>query len=200
MSRGFFGGPTGKGGLGSKKGKSEFREKFDKMMRQYSQKRRSSVKELVRDKTQQVKNYKEMLEDMMDEKMFSPKNLNTFSLPGTVPSEQKEMTKGQKAAMELAMQKRAKERMKKREMKVDVIPKQYTGRSGGWIDKKGKIRNKHGMIVMEVDLDTGVITNRMGLKVGKYTPHSATCDFKIQRLIDQYTKAHKNTNPFAMKT
>ena len=200
MSRGFLGGSTGNGGLGGKKNKSEFRTKFDKMMRQYSNKRKSTVNELVRDKTQQVKNYKEMLEDMMDEKMFSPKKSMGMSLPGTVPTEQKEQTKGQKMAMELAMQKRAKERMKKREMKVDVVPKHYTGRAGGWIDKKGKIRNKNGLIVMEVNLDTGVITDRMGMKVGKYTANSMNCDFKIQRLIDKYTKAQKNFNPFAMKT
>ena len=158
------------------------------------------MQERMNEKTQQVKNYKEMIEDLMDEKMFDPKKMKGFHLPGTIAPEQKEMTKGQKAAMEFMMQKRAKERMRKREQKVDVIPKQYNGRAGGWIDKKGKIRNKFGVIVMEVNLETGVVTNRMGLKVAKYNPHSATCDFKIQRLIDQYTKDQKTFNPFGMKT
>ena len=194
MSRGFFGGKMGGGGTGSGRGKNEFREKFEKMMQQYSTKRQSTRGELVRDKSRQVKDFKETLEEMMDERMFNPKKLNQFTLAGTAQAEEKELTKGQKAAMEHAMQKRAKMRMKEREQKVDVIPKSYTNKYGGWIDKKGKIRNGKGDIVMEVNLKTGVITNKMGLKVGKYNPHSMSNDFKISRLIDKYSS--KRTNPF----
>ncbi len=201
MSRGFFGGPSGGGsGFGSKRKKNEFREKFDKMIKSHQRNYKSTMDELVREKTRQLTDYKEMIEDLMDEKMFNGGIGPSFHLPGTVAPEKKEMTKGQKMAMELAMQKRAKERAKIRDQRVEVVPKQYTGRAGGWIDKTGKIRNKFGVIVMEVNLDTGAITNRMGMKVGKYNPKSMSCDYKIQRLIDQYTRDAKKMNPFQMNT
>src|SRR5690606_27334531 len=112
-----------------------------------------------------------MVQDMLDEKMTSGTRTGFF-LPGTTPPEEKEMSKGRQMAIEHYKMKRMRQRMKIRDNKVEVVPKNYGGESGGWIDGKGKIRNKNGMVVMEVNLQNGEIRNNMGLKVGKYNPHS----------------------------
>jgi len=200
MSRGFFGG-GGSGGNDKRPGaaKNDLTKKKSMMsVLAVSRKRKRTMNELVAERTSsKVKNYKDMVDDLIDDKMSSTGRPQYFMLPGTQQSEEKEMTKGRKMALEHFKMKRMQQRMKVRDQRVEVTPKHYMGIHGGWIDKKGKIRNEHGHIVMEVNLNTGVITNRLGLKVGKYNPASQSNDFKIQRLIDKYTKAHSTINPFA---
>lgn len=203
MSRGFFG--NGSGGGDSKRpgaAKSDPTKKKSMMSSlNFSRKRQKTLNELVRERTTtKVKDYNEMVEDLLDAKMTSTERPRQFSLPGAAPPEQKEISKGRKAAIEHFKMKRMKQRMKVRDQRVEVIPKLYSGPQGGWIDKKGRIRNAHGVIVMEVNTKNGVITNRLGLKVGKYNPHSMTCDFKIQRLIQRYDAHHTtHMNLFAGK-
>ena len=113
--------------------------------------------------------------------------------------QEKEITKGREQAIEHYKMKRMKARLKVRDQRVEVVPKFYMGMHGGRVAKDGKIMNAKGQIVMNINLNTGVITNRFGMKVGKYNPHSSTNDFKIQRLIDKYSHHLDNPNPFAAK-
>ncbi|PIR31893.1 MAG: hypothetical protein COV36_06330 [Alphaproteobacteria bacterium CG11_big_fil_rev_8_21_14_0_20_44_7] len=192
MSRGFFGGGGKKGG--SRSGKKSGTNVFSR--------RGATRKEMIQDKSSHsVKDYSEMLEDLLDEKLMSedPRKYN-FHMPGTQAPEKREMTKGQKAAMELIKQKRMKKRTKKREQKVEVIPKAFgDGPTGGRIDKKGNIMDNKGRILFRINLSTGVITNNTGMKVGKYKPNSLVCDTKIQKMIERQSKASDVFNPFAPK-
>jgi len=200
MSRGFYG--TGGGGGDSKRpgaAKSDPTKKKSMMNAlNYSRNRQKTQAELVRERsTVKLKEYSEMVEDLLDAKMTSKEKPRGFNLPGSAPPEEKQITKGRETAIEHFKMKRMKQRMKVRDQRVEVIPKNYTGPQGGWIDKKGRIRNSHGQIVMEVNTKNGVISNRFGMKVGKYNPHSQTNDFKIQRLIQRYTQhQHRHINPF----
>lgn len=202
MSRGFFGGAGGNNGRprpGASKSDPTKKKSFMAVLN-YSRKRNKTMNELVKERnTHKLTDYKEMVEDMLDAKMTSTERKRGFNLPGTAPAEEKVISKGRQAAIDHFKMQRAKQRMKVRDKKVEVIPKNYMGAHGGWIDKKGKIRNHHGAIVMEVNLNTGVITNKLGLKVGKYNPNSYGNDFKIQRLIDRYTKQGEYQNPFGGK-
>ncbi len=200
MSRGFF---SGSGGGDSKRpgsAKGDPTKKKSLMTTlNYSRKRQKTQNELIRERSSiQLKDYSEMVEDLLDAKMSSTERPRQFNLPGSAPPEEKKISKGREAAIEHFKMKRMKLRMKVRDQRVEVIPKNYPGAQGGWIDKNGRIRNRHGQIVMEVNLKNGVITNRLGLKVAKYNPHSMTCDFKIQRLLQRYEQhQHRHDNPFA---
>ena len=86
MSRGFFSG-------GSKKGKNKPNKGM--MGKIVSKNRDKTLKQKVEEKvTHQVKDYKEMVEDLIDEKMFStdPRKSH-FQMKGTKPPEEREMTK-----------------------------------------------------------------------------------------------------------
>lgn len=196
MSRGFFGGGGGDG-ENSRPGQ----KKSMKNLMDFSTKRKKTQSEMIRDRTtHKMPSYEEMVEKLMDEKMTSTAKGSTFfHLPGTAAPEEREQSKGRDKAIEIYKMKLAKKRSKIRDAKVEVIPKNYSGTGGGWIDKKGKIRNKNGLVVMEVNLTNGVISNHMGMKVGKYNPHSQSNDFKISRLIDKYTVAKGIFNPFGGK-
>ena len=200
MSRGFFG--SSGGGDKKRPGAAKddpTRKKSIMNSLNYSRKRQKTQNELIRERTStRVKDYSEIIEDLLDAKMTSSERPRQFNIPGSAPAEAKEITKGRQAAIDHFKMKRLKQRMKVRDQRVEVIPKNYTGHQGGWIDKKGRIRNGHGQIVMEVNMKNGVITNRLGLRVGKYNPHSPSNDFKIQRLIQRYTQhQHKHENPFS---
>ena len=199
MSRGFFGG--GGGGDSKRPGAAKADPTKKKSMMNalnFSRKRQKTQNELIRERSStKLKDYNEMVEDLLDAKMTSSERPRQFNLPGSAPPEEKQVTKGRLAAIEHFKMKRMKQRMKVRDQRVEVIPKNYNGAQGGWIDKNGRIRNRHGQIVMEVNTKNGVITNRLGLKVGKYNPHSMTCDFKIQRLLLRYEQhQHRHDNPF----
>lgn len=195
MSRQFLGGGGGKNNNRGKTGKGVIGQMV-------SGKRRRSQKEMIAEKTaHHVKDYNEMIEDLIDEKMFStdPRK-NSFHLPGTQAPEERKLTKGYLAAMEQAKQKRAKQRMKVRDKKVEITPKTFgDGEHGGRIDKKGRVINNQGKVLFQVDPKTGIITAGLGLKVGKYKAGSLVADHKMEKLIAKHSKGANVFNPFAAK-
>lgn len=195
MSRGFMSG----GAAGGKKGGSSGK-KFGSSL---SGNRPQTREELMNPNhgAPQTKSYGDMLDDLIDEKMFSGNpNQNKFSLHGTQPLEEREMTKGMKAAMEMAKQQRAKKRGKSRGKGIQIIPKSFgMGPDGGRIDKEGRIMNAQGQVMLKVDPQTGIITDNMGMKVGKYNAHSMVNETKIENLIKKYSAQRAKTNPFAAK-
>lgn len=147
------------------------------------------------------KDYQDMLDDLLDEKMMSSNpNKYSFSMHGTPPQEEREMSKGMKVAMELMMQKRLKKRAKIKGQAVEIVPKSYgMGADGGRVDSAGRIMNNAGQILLRIDPKTGIISDNMGMKVGKYNPNSMVSDTKIQNLIKKYTQKTSTFNPFAPK-
>jgi len=196
MSRGFM---SSSGGGSKRGGGSDKSTKFAKMM---SAGRNQTRSEMIKDRSSHgTKDYSEMLEDLIDEKIFSSNpNKYKFTLAGTEAQEEREMSKGMKAAMEMAMMQRAKKRNKDRSAKVEIIPKSFgMGADGGRLDKNGKIMNNAGQILLSIDPKTGIITDNMGLKVGKYNPNSSVCDNKIEKLVQKYSAQKSRMNPFAPK-
>ena len=121
-------------------------------------------------------------------------------MPGTAAQEEREMTKGMKAAMEMAQQARMKKRNQQRSAKVEIIPKSFgSGPDGGRITKDGKIMNNMGVVVMHINPKTGIITDGLGLKVCKYNPSSSVCENKIEKLVQKYSAQKNKFNPFAPK-
>lgn len=183
MSRGFFG---GNGGLG--KGKNPFGPKAKDNSMMYSRKRKRSMQELIENKnTHKIKGHKEMLEDLIDERMFSLDKKNTMApvLPGTEGNEDnRKYSKGYLQALELTKQKRMKQRMRKRDKAVKIQAKALTN---GRIDGKGNILNNKGQIIAKIDPETGVIKDAMGMKLCKYKPFSHNMDGKIEKIIEKYT-------------
>ena len=195
MSRGFISG----GGDGGKKSGAGAKSKFGKLL---GSTRVQTREEMIKGKSSHgTRDYSEMLEDLIDEKMFSGNpNKYKFTLAGTEAQEDREMTKGMKAAMEMAMMQRAKKRNKERGAKIEIIPKSFgMGAEGGRLTKEGKVMNNAGQILLSIDPKTGIITDGFGLKVGKYSPNSAVCDTKIEKLIQKYTRQKSKFNPFAAK-
>lgn len=196
MSRGFM---SGGGSGGKKRGGSDKAKKLASLMRAT---RNQSRSEMIQGKSSHgMKDYNEMLEDLIDEKMFSGNpNKYKFTLSGTEPQEEREMSKGMKAAMEMAQMQRMKKRNKQRSAKVEIIPKSFgMGADGGRVTKDGKIMNNAGQVLLSIDPKTGIITDNFGLKVGKYNAHSAICDTKIEKLIQKYSATKNKFNPFAGK-
>lgn len=195
MSRGFMSG----GGTGGKKNGGSGK-KFGSSL---SGNRPQTREDLMNPNSHapKTKSYGDMLDDLIDEKMFSDNpNKHKFSLSGTQAQEDREMTKGMKAAMEMAKQQRAKKRKKSRGKGVDIIAKSFgMGPDGGRIDKEGRIMNAQGQVMLKVDPNTGIITDNMGMKVGKYNAHSMVNETKIENLIKKYSAQKATTNPFAAK-
>ena len=191
MSRGFFGG----GGLGG--GKNPFAPKKSNSNSMFSRKRKRSMQEMMDEKaSHKVKSHKDMVEDLIDERMFSldKKNMG-FALPGTQGNEDnRKFSKGYLQAMEFAKQKRMKQKMKRRDNGVKIQPKAL---SGGRIDSSGRILNDKGQVVMKINPETGVITDSMGMKLGKYKPFAHGMDGKLEKLIEKYTKRTVGINIFS---
>ena len=201
MSRGFF----GSGGMG--KGRNPFASKGKDMSAAFSRKRKKSIHEMMDEKSShKVKNYKEMLSDRMDDMMFNPdKNPMSFKLPGTGTDDGNDggRSKGYLAAMKVAQEKRMKQKAKRNDNKVKVIAKAFgTGDHSGRIDANGKITNSKGQIVATVNLETGVIKDAMGMKVGKYNPFKFGMEHKLEKLVSKANNrpgygAKKSANPLA---
>ena len=198
MSRGFLGGGGKKGG-----GKKNSRgADMIARMQRLSTFASGSKKDIMESKqSHKMKSSSEILDDMLDEKMFNPGHKKGgFHLPGTKPPEEREMTKGQKMAAEMAYAKKMKKRMKLRAAKVEIQPKSFgDGPHGGRIAKDGKIMNNQGRVLFRVDPNTGIISDNFGKRVGKYNPKSLSLDFKIEGLIKRYSQQADVTNPFAPK-
>ncbi len=195
MSRGFMSG----GGGGGKKSGGSGKSKLGSML---DGNRNQSREEMIKGKSShQTKNYSDMLEDLIDEKMFSSNpNKHKFTLSGTQAQEEREMTKGMKAAMEMAKQQRMKKRKKSRGNGIEIIAKSFgMGPDGGRVDKEGRIMNAQGQIMLRIDQQTGIITDNMGMKVGKYNAHSMVNETKIEKLIQKYSAQKAKGNPFAAK-
>lgn len=196
MSRGFF----GKSGGGKKTSSSMSRgnSRLTRMLQDGSSLDRDKIVDGIKNVRQ--KDHRDMLQDLIDEKMFSaakPRGGSTLS--GVKAAEEREMSKGMKQALASMMQKKMKKR--KGQGKVVIKPKSFgMGESGGRITESGTIMNNAGQILMRIDPETGIITDGFGLKVGKYNPNSAVCDTKIEKLIAKYTKAKSTLNPFAPKS
>lgn len=181
MSRGFF----GSSGLGG--GRNPFGPKKRDTSYLFSRKRKRSMQEMIENKnSHKIKGHKEMLEDLIDDRMFSlDKKSMGFHLPGTQGNEDnKKYSKGYMQALEHAKQKRMKQRVKQRDKAVKVVAKPL---QNGRIDSKGRILNNKGQVVMQINLETGIIKDAMGMKICKYKPFSHNMDGKLERLIDKYT-------------
>lgn len=183
MSRGFFGG----GGIGSSK--NPFQKKAYNSGLMAGRKRRRHLQDLVEERiTHKVKTQKEILEEMIEDRMYSlDKKSYGFQIPGTEQEEVKH-SKGYIDAVELAKSKNLKKKIKLRDNAVKITPKTFDGEFGGRIDEKGRVVNKKGRLVLKVDPETGIIRNNMGTKVGKYNPRSFNCQFKMESLIARYSK------------
>lgn len=196
MSRRFL------GGGGKKKGGSGSGNSTIDKMRKLSAFSSGSTKDMIADKQgSKMKSHEELFEDMMDEKMFNPGgDKGKFHLPGTKPPEEREMTKGQKMAAEMAYSKKMKKRMKMRAKKIDIAPKSFgDGPDGGRITKDGRVMNNQGRVLFKVDSSTGVMMDNLGRKVGKYNPKSMVNDSRMERLIKKYSQDTSVFNPFAPK-
>ena len=102
MSRGFF---SGSGGGDSKRpgaAKGDPTKKKSLMSTlNYSRKRHKTQNELIRERSSvQIKDYSEMVQDLLDAKMSSTERPRQFSLPGTAEPEAKKVSKGRAAAIE----------------------------------------------------------------------------------------------------
>ena len=184
MSRGFFGG----GGTGS--GKNPFAKKPFNSGLFAGRKRRRDLEDLVEERTtHRLKSQKEILAEMLEDKMYSlDKKSYGFVLPGTEESETT-YSKGYIDAVERAKNKNLQKRIKQRDNAVKIKARNFGGEYGGRIDAKGRVTNNKGRIVLTVDPETGIIKNSMGTNVGKYNPRAHNCEFKMERLIDKYSKA-----------
>jgi len=111
-----------------------------------------------------------------------------FTLPGTEENETKH-SKGYIDAVELAKGRNLQKKIKQRDNAIKIKARNFSGEFGGRIDSKGRVMNNKGRIVLTVDPDTGIIKNNMGTNVGRYNPRAHNCEFKMERLIDKYSKA-----------
>ena len=181
MSRGFFGG----GGLGS--GRNPFAPKGKNPMAAFSRKRKKSMQELMEERsTHQVKSHKDMVSDLIDDRMFNPNKKNmSFKLPGTGSGgdeNENGRSKGYMSALKVAQQKRMKDKAKRNDKKVKIVPKAF---KGGKLDANGKITNSKGQVIATINPETGVIKDAMGMKVGKYKPFSFGSENKLERLVEK---------------
>lgn len=119
----------------------------------------------------------------------------TFNLPGTDPTQCKELSKGAQEIIQKIAEKKAKQ-AEKRAKKADLVtvqPKYFTGQQGGRIDSRGNIYDSAGYCIMEVDKKTGKIKNkRTGNIVGNYNPNSSYSEHRICELIAQHSTTNNN--------
>lgn len=134
--------------------------------------------------------YKQKLNEVRNEAMKGAKY--TFNLPGTDPSQCKELSKGAQEIIEKIAEKKAK-RAEKKMKKADIIQvkaKYFMGAQGGRIDSKGNIYDKSGQCIMKVDKKTGKIKHQNGNTVGKYNPNCSYSEHRIGELISKYDTAN----------
>lgn len=149
-----------------------------------------------------IKSHSEMLEDLLDEKLFNtdPRK-NAFHLPGTKKPEERQMTKGMKAAIEAAQMGRLKKRQKANKRKGLEIKAQAIGgfgKEGGRVTADGKIMSNDGKVLFKINTQTGKITDGFGIAVGKYKPGSVTNEVRMERLLQSAMKKQNKFNPFAL--
>lgn len=113
----------------------------------------------------------------------------TFNLPGTDPTQCKELSKGAQEIIQKIAEKKAKQEEKKRK-KADIIAvtaKSFTGAQGGRIDRNGNIYDSAGQCILTVDKKTGKIKNQAGSTVGNYNPDSTYSEHRVTELIAKYS-------------
>jgi hypothetical protein len=137
--------------------------------------------------------YKAKLTDMRNNALKGGKY--TFHLPGTDPTEARQLSKGAQEIISKIAEKKAK-RDEKKMKKADVVkvqPKCFVGRQGGRIDNRGYIYDSAGQWIMTVDKKTGKIKNRRnGCTVGKYNPGCNYSEHRLTELISQLDTTHQN--------
>lgn len=130
--------------------------------------------------------YKEKLNEVRSKALSGAKY--TFQLPGTDPTQCKQLSKGAQEIINKIAEKKAKaaeKKMKKADV-VKIVPKAFTGLQGGRIDGRGYIYDSAGQWIMTVDKKTGKIKNRKnGCTVGKYNPNCGYSEHRLAELIGQ---------------
>lgn len=131
--------------------------------------------------------YKEKLNEVRSKALQGAKY--TFTLPGTDPTQCKQLSKGAQEIISKIAEKKAK-RAEKKMKKADVVkimPKAFTGLQGGRIDSRGYIYDSAGQWILTVDKKTGKIKNRRnGCTVGKYNPTCGYSEHRLCELVAQY--------------
>ncbi len=99
-----------------------------------------------------------------------------FSLPGTeqAEGEEKELSKSMEAFLRRMAMKKVKEQKKKDQERAQIkVKAQYfTGIQGGRIDAKGRIYGPDNRWVASVNLKTGKVMSRSGMRICKYNAKS----------------------------
>lgn len=119
-----------------------------------------------------------------------------FHLPGTDPSECRQLSAGAQEILQKIAERKAKKAAKK-EKKEDIIsitPKYLTGIQGGRIDKSGKIFDSKGAHILTIDKKTGKIKNeKTGCSVGTYKPNCGFSQHRIAELVAKYDSSKKGS-------
>lgn len=150
------------------------------------------VKDGSNKKTQDAREkYKELLHEKMDELQAAAMKgaKYTFQLPGTDPTQTRELSKGAQEVLEKIAAKKAKREAKKREKSdiISITPKAFGGLQGGRIDGRGFIYDSKGQCIMEVCKKTGRIKNvRTGNIVGKFKPGCTYSEHRLCELIAKF--------------
>lgn len=130
--------------------------------------------------------YQQKVKEMKAKAMKGAKY--TFNLPGTDPSQCRQLSKGAQEIIEKIAEKQAKreeKRMKKAD-KIKISPKHFSGNQGGRIDGRGQVFDSAGQLIMTVDKKTGKIKHRNGNTVGKYNPGCTYSEHRLCELIASY--------------
>lgn len=139
--------------------------------------------------------YQKIFDQKMQEKMkelaMGGGKTPSFQLPGVGKKQEKNVSAAVKKMMEKIIGDKLERKNKKLQEEVQIHPKLFSGQQGGRIDKDGNIFNINNQIVLKVDKKTGKIVNNSGVAIGKYVPHSPTCEFSITRFIAK-TNAQAN--------
>ena len=98
-----------------------------------------------------------------------------------------------KNQIEKAAEAREKERVKKAQMVIK--PRVFHGPNGGRLTANGKIYDNSFKEILRIDKN-GNITNKMGMKLGKYNPYSHSSMYKLERLVEKYCEKEKNKGRF----
>ena len=138
--------------------------------------------------------FKEKLNEVRGEALKGAKY--TFNLPGTDPTQCKELSKGAQEIIQKIAEKKAKsaeKKMKKADV-VSVNAKYFMGQQGGRIDSAGKIYDSAGQHIMTVDKKSGKIKleGGRGGTVGNYNPNSTYSEHRITELIAKHSTTNNN--------
>jgi|GEM_PF-2778543 len=126
--------------------------------------------------------YQDILEEKMEKAMLEGGNKKYGGIAGTKKNEKAVKNNSFMKAYELISAKK-KGKRKKAKHDIDIIAKPI---ANGRVKEDGEVVDASGNSVLKIDLNTGVIKNGRGMKVGKYNPQSATNDFILERLIQKH--------------